>query len=84
MLEWVAFPSPRDHTNPRIEPTSLASHALAGGFFTTSTTREALMICILSNQRNQLSYFSLFSFHTIDIFSVDANLKQIRAIAYLS
>ena len=32
MLEWVAFPSPRDHTNPRIEPTSLASHALAGGF----------------------------------------------------
>ena len=84
ILECVAMPSTRGSCQPRIESTSLMSPALAGGFFTTSTTREALMICILSNQRNQLSYFSLFSFHTIDIFSVDANLKQIRAIAYLS
>jgi len=49
MLEWVAFPSPRDHPNPRTEPTSLASHALAGGFFTTSTTREAQQEISLQN-----------------------------------
>jgi len=34
-------PPPRDLPNPGIEPTSLTSPALAGGFFTTSTTWEA-------------------------------------------
>ena len=43
MLEWVAVPSPGDLPNPEIEPTSLMAPALAGGFFTTSTTREALI-----------------------------------------
>ena len=32
---------PGDLSNPRIEPTSLRSPALAGGFFTTSATWEA-------------------------------------------
>ena len=32
---------PRDLPDPRIEPESLMSPALAGGFFTTSTTWEA-------------------------------------------
>ena len=41
ILEWVAFSSP-DLPNPGIEPTSLKSSALAGGFFTTSATWEAL------------------------------------------
>ena len=36
----LPFPSPRDLPNPGIEPTSLMSPALAGGFFTTSTTRD--------------------------------------------
>ena len=31
----LPFPATRDHTDPEIEPTSLASPALAGGFFTT-------------------------------------------------
>ena len=35
-------PSPGDLSNSGIEPTSLAPPALAGGFFTTSTTWEAL------------------------------------------
>ena len=35
----LPFPSPGDLPNPGIEPTSLASPALAGGFFTTSATR---------------------------------------------
>ena len=32
LLEWVAFPPPRDLLDPKIEP---VSPALAGGFFTT-------------------------------------------------
>ena len=31
----VPFPSPRDLSNLRVKPTSLASSALEGGFFTT-------------------------------------------------
>ena len=44
ILEWAAMPSsrPRDRPDPGIEPASLLSHALAGGFFTTSATWEAL------------------------------------------
>ena len=36
-----SFPTPGDLLGPGIEPMSLASPALVGGFFTTSTTREA-------------------------------------------
>ena len=43
MLEWVAVLSPGDLPDPGIKPTSLMAPALAGGFFTTSTTREALI-----------------------------------------
>ena len=41
ILELVAVPSSRGSSQPRLEPESLASPALAGGFFTTSTTWEA-------------------------------------------
>ena len=37
----LSFPTPGDLPDPGIEPTSLMSPALAGGFFTTSTTQEA-------------------------------------------
>ena len=37
----LPFPSPGDLFDSGIEPASLKSPALAGGFFTTSTTREA-------------------------------------------
>ena len=40
ILEWVAMPSPEDLLDAGIEPMSLTS-ALAGRFFTTSTTRES-------------------------------------------
>ena len=43
-LEWVAMPSSGDLPDPGIEPTS-TSPALAGGFFTTSATWEALRTC---------------------------------------
>ena len=39
--EWVTSPSSRNLPNPGIEPMSLASPALVGGFFTTSATWEA-------------------------------------------
>ena len=38
ILEWVAVPSSKDIPDPGIEPESLMSPALAGRFFTTSTT----------------------------------------------
>ena len=37
----LPFPSPEDLPDPGTEPKSLASPALAGGFFTTSATWEA-------------------------------------------
>ena len=42
-------PSPGDLPDPGTEPTSLKSPALAGEFFTTSVTREALIYQIFSN-----------------------------------
>ena len=37
----LPFPSPGDVPDPGVIPVSLVSPALAGGFFTTSTTWEA-------------------------------------------
>ena len=37
---WLPCPPPEDLPNPEIEPMSLMSPALAGGFFTSSTTGE--------------------------------------------
>ena len=47
ILDWVAMssPPPGDLPNPEIEPTSLTSPSLAGGFFTFSATWEALSNC---------------------------------------
>ena len=41
VLEWVAMPSPGDLPYPGIKSMSPKFPALAGGFFTTSTTWEA-------------------------------------------
>ena len=41
ILKWAAMPSSRGSSQPGIEPASLASPAVAGKFFTTSTTGEA-------------------------------------------
>ena len=42
ILEWVAISSPGDLPDPGIEPMSLASPALAGGFFTTEPPGKTL------------------------------------------
>ena len=39
-LEWLPCPPPGDLPNPRVEPASLRSPALAGEFFTTGDTWE--------------------------------------------
>ena len=52
-------PSPGDLPNPGIEPKSLMSPALAGQFFTTSATGEALYMHISSVQ--SLSRVQLFA-----------------------
>ena len=47
ILEWVPCPPPGDLPNTGTEPTLLISPALAGGFFTTNATWEALCIMYL-------------------------------------
>ena len=42
----LPFPTPRDLSNPGIQPVSLRSSELAGGFFTTSATWEAYILSI--------------------------------------
>ena len=43
ILKWVAMPSSRESSQPRDRILSLSSPALAGRFFTTSATWEALI-----------------------------------------
>ena len=45
ILEWVAMPI---FPNPGIEPMSLTSSALAGGFFTTSTMGKTESLCCIA------------------------------------
>ena len=47
ILEWVAIPTPGDLPDPEIEPMSLESPALAGGFFTTLTNVKPLLSPLL-------------------------------------
>ena len=43
ILEWVAMPPSGNLPDPGIEPVSLKSPTLVGGFFTTSATQKALL-----------------------------------------
>ena len=47
ILEWLPYPPPEDLLDPGMEPASLTSPALAGGFFTTSVTHLLTAYCIL-------------------------------------
>ena len=46
ILEWEAIPFSRGSSRPRDQIQSLMSPALAGGFFTTNTTRDSLSLYI--------------------------------------
>ena len=43
----LLFPPPGDFSNPGIQPVSLASSVLAGGFFTIVPSRKTHLFCIL-------------------------------------
>ena len=60
-------PPPEDLPNPGIKPTSLSSPALAGGFFTNSTTCIGLanpinMIVFIGCVSHPSGYFSTYLF----------------------
>ena len=58
ILEWIAMPSSRESSQPRDQTLSLRSPALAGGFFTTSTTWEAPRLSgnvLISKLTNRMS-----------------------------
>ena len=63
ILSGLLFPAPRDLLNPRTEPTSLESPALAGEFFTTSTIWEAHKSpdFLLFNEKEDIFEIHLFS-----------------------
>ena len=44
ILEWVAVPSSKESSDPRIKPMCFRSPALAGRFFTTSAPRKLLIM----------------------------------------
>ena len=41
----LPFPSPGDLPDPRIEPESLVSPVLAGGFFTSAPPEKPILLC---------------------------------------
>ena len=49
ILKWIAFPSPRDLPNPRIEPTS---PSLVGGSFTTEHVITTQLVNMISNEKD--------------------------------
>ena len=59
ILEWVSIVFSRDLRNTGIEPTSLMSPALAGRFFTTSTTSFPVFTLKLSDLKQQSCNISL-------------------------
>ena len=66
--QWSRWPCrpPGDLPNPGAEPTSLMSPVLAGRFFTTRATWEALNTSIYSYFKSYFyNYFNIFIFTTI-------------------
>ena len=62
ILEWI-FPSPGGLPDPGIQPLSLMFSALAGGFFTTSTTP------VSNKPRNSCGFKKGLTYVTEDCFS---------------
>ena len=68
----LPFPPPGDLPDPRIEPLSLMSPALAGGFLTTSVPWEALLKSY-SNQWSLLPY--IFTLPPLPVLSLKPIMK---------
>ena len=73
ILEWIALPSSRGSSWPGIEPNSLTSPALAGEFFTTSTTWEVLGLCtemqLIFVSVSSVQFSSLQSLSCVQLFA---------------
>ena len=71
MLSRLPFPSSEDLLNPGIEPESLASPTLAGGFFTTEPPGKPIVRLFLDNLRSalcsELMQKSSFSIKVINV-----------------
>ena len=70
ILEWFAFPPPRDLLDPGTKPTSLVSHALAGRFFTTEspgnlTDNNIYLYVIVYRYKNAFVYIVTLESHGI-------------------
>ena len=59
----LPYPHPGDLPGPGIKPASLTSPALAGRFFTTSATWEALIYSYTKGSIQDLSLYDLFVKH---------------------
>ena len=86
ILKWVAIPTPGDLPDPGIEPKSLVSPALAGGFFTTVPPGNYILFCrhtedlrpegrqlggsVLKGYGRRLTLFSRISGHRIRQFII--------------
>ena len=62
----LSCPPPRDLPDPGIEPASLKSPALAGGFFTTNVTLETPKATILQFKNKERAGYKTFqkAFHS--------------------
>ena len=69
----LPWPLPRDLPDPGIEPPSLMSAALAGGFFATSATWE---LEVHYSAYTYLRIFSIFSFVVEDILRIVSVLSH--------
>ena len=78
--EWLSCPPAWDLHNPGIEPMSLMSPVLAGGFFTSSTSWEALS---LSNHCYDTLEESVFH-HTVDCFKMLVCMVTCKKYAVLN
>ena len=66
ILEWLPLPTLGNLPNPGIKPRSLPSPALAGRFFITSATWEALDQCLAHSKHSVNVYkakWTLYTFH---------------------
>ena len=66
-------PPPGDLPNPGIEPTSLTSSALAGRFFTSSTTWEAPYVCCFGIMINGVLFHDVKINYMVTLFQISVS-----------
>ena len=71
ILEWVAFPSPGDLSDPGMEPESVVSPALVGRFFTTEPPRKPCKYL----RKTQLKVFGIPSLMLFLLFHIASGMS---------